>query len=265
MAIYKIKRLLYLLNCEIEVIDNIIKNIDEYYYIKKIPKKNGNIRTITPSVKELKEIQKKIKKNILDGFYYPEYLHGGIKKRDNLSNANTHKGKKYKFNTDLKDFYPSISNKLVYNMFINIGCSPDVSHILTKLTTYKGCLPQGAPTSSHISNLVFLKNVDNEIFEFCNLNNITYTRYIDDLSFSSQLDFKMLSIQILEIIKKYGFKINNRKTQYKIGPEIITGVKTNNNYLDTPRSQKDKLELNELSDNSRRGLENYEKRVKNYK
>lgn len=265
MVLYKVKRLLYLLNCDIEVIDNIIENIDKYYYTIEIPKKNGNIRTITPSINELKEIQNKIKKNILDDFSYPDFLHGGIKKRDNLSNANSHKGKKYKFNTDLKDFYPSISNKLVYNMFNRIGCSPDVSHILTKLTTYKGCLPQGAPTSTHISNLVFLKKVDYEIIEFCKLNKITYSRFIDDLSFSSQFDFRILSLQILEIIKKHGFKVNNRKTKYKIGPENITGVNVKNNNLDTTQSQKDKLKLNELSDNSKRGLENYEKRVKNYK
>src|SRR5690606_10788268 len=103
---------------------------------------------------------KRIQKNILLKIDLPNYAFGAVKGKDNVDNAKQHQGKKYKFTTDLKDFFPSITNKAVNEMFVSQGFSHKVSGLLTKLTTYKGKIPQGAPTSSTLANLVFIKTGD---------------------------------------------------------------------------------------------------------
>lgn len=260
--ILKPKRLEYKLGTSKEQLDQIIENISSYYYRAVKRKKNGKERILYPSKNELKILQKLIKSNILEKFEFPEHIQGGIKKRDNISNANFHLGKKFKSVTDVRNFFPTISYKQVYSMFLQNGCSADVSSYLTRLTTYKGKLPQGTPTSTHIANLVFIP-IDNKILEICKVHQITYTRFVDDLSFSSQNDFRSHLTSILDIIKQAGFKISHRKTKYKEGKMEITGIITKNNVLDIKKEQKNTLENKNKSPESIKGLKNYTKRVKN--
>lgn len=145
------------------------KSISKYYQEYEILKFHANgqpkmdingiqkKRIINPSISKLKSIQKRINKYILSKILVPDYVFGGTKGKDNVLNAKQHQGKKFKFITDLTNFFPSITNKMVYEMFIRYNFSPDVASILTKLTTYKGHVPQGAPTSTYIANLVFTK------------------------------------------------------------------------------------------------------------
>jgi RNA-directed DNA polymerase len=227
-----------------EKIVYILDNIDNYYseFEKKPDKKNGGfktykdgtlkIRTIRPSLKELKTIQSKIKDRILAPIELPNHIHGGVKKRSNISNAKPHQGNKYQFTTDLQAFYPSIKSDRIYDTFLKLGFSNYYSHWLTKITTWKYELPQGTPTSTHISNLVFLET-DYKLVEFCNEHKIEYTRYIDDLTFSAQHCFKHLLKEILDIVTESEFKISYRKTKYA-GNQNITGVEVHNNYIDAP-------------------------------
>lgn len=225
-------------------IELILGNLENYYkewIEKKIDKKTGlpkkyldgteKQRIIRPSQKELKVIQTRIKNKILAPVKLPAFVHGGIKSRSNITNAKPHQGNKYIFTTDLQDFYPNISSQKVYDTFCTFF-SPHYSHWLTNLTTWKYELPQGTPTSTHIANLVFLKT-DSELINFCNSNGITYTRYVDDLTFSSQQDFKQLLPAILEIVTSNDFNISYRKTQYK-GKQTITGINVFLNKIDAP-------------------------------
>lgn len=236
------------------IVSDVISNVDKFYYEKiefKKDKKTGEVkkykdgtvkkRTLHPSTKELKAIQKSIKKNILAPIPLPIEVHGGVKKRSNITNAKPHKGNKFIFTTDLQDFYPNISNSYVNETFLSLGFSNHFSNTLTKLTTWKYALPQGTPTSTHISNLVFLKT-DFELIQLCNANNITYTRYVDDLTFSSPIDFKHLLNEILEIIKKNNFKLSYRKTKYK-GNQTVTGINIFLNKIETPEHIKEKSKI----------------------
>lgn len=238
------------------IVSDVISNVDKFYYEKveiKKDKKTGEVkkykdgtlkkRTIHPSTKELKAIQKSIKKNILAPIPLPTEIHGGVKKRSNITNAKPHKGNKFIFTTDLQDFYPNISNSYVNETFLSLGFSNHFSNSLTKLTTWKYALPQGTPTSTHISNLVFLKT-DFELIQLCNANNITYTRYVDDLTFSSPIDFKHLLNEILEIITKNNFKLSYRKTKYK-GNQTVTGINIFLNKIEAPEhiQKKSRIEI----------------------
>ena len=207
------------------------------------------IRTIRNPSKLLKVVQSRILKNILNSIPLSENVHGGVKNRSNITNAKPHQGKKFKFCTDLKDFYPSIHPKRVYNTFIKLGYSNHFSHWLTVLTTTDNQLPQGAPTSTYVSNLIF-SEIDNKLLDFCKINSITHTRYIDDLTFSSQKDFEHLIPEILKTIIEEGFKISYRKTDYG-GNQTITGIEVLPNKIDAPTRILEKsrieIELNSAS------------------
>lgn len=174
-------------------------------------------------------------------FEFQDYIQGGVKGKDNISNAKIHQGNKYFFTTDLRNFFPSVKYNDVYKMFISNGFSVDVSSLLTKLTTYKYSVPQGIPTSTYITNLVAIL-LDKELIDICKCNGIKYTRYVGDLTFSSKKDFRNLITDIINIIISNHMKISYRKTKYKIGPIEITGIEVRNNLIKPSREVKNKFE-----------------------
>ena len=219
-------------------------------------------RVINPPKDELKEIQKRINKYLVDNIEMPEYAFGGIKSRDNIRNARFHKGQKYVFQTDLKDFFPYITHKKVYEMFVRVGFSHDVSSMLTKLTTYNGHLPQGAPTSTTIANLVFMPT-GMALQAIARREGLRFTTFVDDVTMSSQTDFKHVVPEIIETITSYGFKISQGKTTYKSGITDVTGVRMLNNSLTV--TDKFIVAIEKEVDKSSpraKGLLNYKERIK---
>jgi RNA-directed DNA polymerase len=237
-------------------VEMLISNIDSFYkerVEKKTDKKTGDFkkykdgtvkeRIIRPSLKQLKMIQGNIKNKILVPIPLPDCVHGGVKGRSNITNAKPHQGNKFQFTTDLQEFYPNITSRRVYNTFLKLKFSPHFSHWLTKLTTWKFELPQGTPTSTHIANLVFLET-DLQLTELCQKHKITYTRYVDDLTFSTQKDFRPLLNDILNIVTSNGFKLSYRKTKYS-GNQTVTGIEVFLNKIDAPEKiiEKSKAEI----------------------
>ncbi len=237
-----VSHLCYLLKVKESELATIIGNIDKHYYEKielktekdGTPKldKHGNQkkRIIHPSINRLKVIQKRIQTNILLPLQLPDYAFGAVKKKDNILNARTHQGKKFIFTTDLKDFFPSIRHGKVFEMLCLFDFSPTVARILTQLTTYKGKVPQGAPTSATIANLVFVKT-GKKLNKFAQILGITFTSFVDDLTFSAPADFKNKVQFIIETIQNDGFKISHKKTNYKTKNPIVTGIVVKNNNL----------------------------------
>lgn len=268
------KHLAYELKVELCEIDHIIQNIDSFYYQKETIKKNDNgepkvkngiiqKRVLNPSIKRLKVIQKRLQKNILQNLPIPDYAFGAIKGKDNILNAKRHQGKKYIFTTDLTNFFPSVNHKQVFEMFVSFDFSPTVARLLTKLTTYKGKLPQGAPTSPIVANLVFVKT-GRRLQEIARENNLTFTSFVDDLTFSCPTDFKDKIQDILNAVVEDGFKISHKKTNYKTKLPTVTGVIVKNNNLDLPKEFKDKMKDETQSKERLTGLKRYHDRVINY-
>ncbi len=249
------------------LLDNIDENYNQWSEIKKDKKGepktylDGTIKKRTfrnPSIL-LKTVQKRIKINIIDKIVLPNNVHGGVKKRSNITNAKAHQGNKYLFETDLQEFYPNISKKSVYEAFLELGYSTHFSYWLTKLTTKDNELPQGSPTSTGISNLVFVKT-DIKLNEFCKANSITYTRYIDDLTFSSQQDFGKHIQQILEIVSSDNFKISRRKTEYN-GNQTITGIQPFLNKIDAPKHLIEKSNIEIETNAEKKPYTNYRNNI----
>ena len=217
---------------------NIISNSDKLYYDFKISKKAGGKRTISMPNKELLIVQKKIQEKILNNITIHDNAYGFVKNRSIIDNAKKHLNKQMILNIDLKDFFPSIHRGRVFYIFKNIcKYDNDTSYCLTKLTTYKNSVPQGAPTSPSISNIVAFM-LDVRLSKIADKFNINYTRYADDITFSGKqesINNSLLKI-VNEIIEECGFNINKKKTRFAsyAGRQEVTGLIVNNNKISIP-------------------------------
>ncbi len=150
---------------------------------------------------------------------------------------------------------------MVYQSFVRNGFSFDISSILTKLTTYKNQIPQGARTSTYVCNIV-MQTLDEKLLDLCATNNIAYTRYIDDLTFSSQSDFKHLNKDIVKNIHSESLKLSHPKTGYVLGSTMITGIRVPNNKIDISDEMKLKISSpGEYNEKQKKGQHLYTKRV----
>lgn len=213
-----------------------------YEYEKKTQTSKGKlkIRIITPSIRTLKIVQKRICGLLNSKIKPAPYAFGSTKGRSCVMNARFHQGNKYIFQTDLRGFFPSIPSKEVYRMFVRFGFSPDVASILTRLTTYERRVPQGAPTSSLVANLVFTKTGD-ILAEYCKQHGLKFSTYVDDITISGPSDFQELIPEILDIIRQDGYRISHTKTTYRTNHPEITSAKVGNNYIDITDKLKAKI------------------------
>ncbi|WP_055151608.1 retron St85 family RNA-directed DNA polymerase [Jiulongibacter sediminis] len=212
-------------------IENYVTFSDASYNTFYIPKKKkGEKRVIDCPNANLKAIQRFFLKKYLNKVEVNKRVNGFVPKRGIKRNALFHMKNKYLLTIDIKDFFPSISQKKVFEVLYEIYYDKDFALKMAKLCTYKRSLPQGAPTSPALSNLVF-KGIDDEIMKYCNSEMVNYSRYADDLTFSSdnknslQYVYKFVS----HLLYTNGFNINKKKTRYLSGKGkmSITGVYIN--------------------------------------
>ena len=215
-------------------------NPDEFYSKKIKPKKKFGrrqenevccrLRHIVPPKQPLKIIQKRINKH-LQKIELPNCMYGSINKRSNVLNALQHIENNYFLTIDLKNFFSRINNNQVHSIFIENGYCWEAARILTKLTTYQYCLPQGAPTSPVIANLTF-KHTALQLMEIIKNEDINFTNYLDDLTFSSKKDFKHLQASIVETIKANKFLPHPDKVHYCKDKCDVTGLFVGNGELE---------------------------------
>lgn len=214
-----------------------------------IPKKSGGQRKISAPVKPLKAIQSAINILLQSIFVPDEHATGFVLEKSIKDNALIHVGQSCIFNIDLENFFPSITklmvrhalhrelgNKLQSNEVVNIICRictvPDNSGIEV--------LPQGAPTSPILSNIV-LKSLDKDMSTLADRMECKYSRYADDITFSHSKSIRRMSpfwqSRIYNIIQKYGLKVNEKKTKtYEPGTrQEVTGVVVSDK-INVPRS-----------------------------
>ncbi|MGB5919258.1 reverse transcriptase family protein [Arcobacter sp.] len=232
---------------------NIFTNTSKYISILKIPKKNKKnkneyreVLKIYPPYnifyKELLyEIENIIKNN--NSSYVTDNAQGFIKGRNILSNAQKHLNKKYLQKFDIKNFFNSIKINSIYSIFIKLGCSEETSKLFSKLCTYNDELKEGLNTSPMLANL-YCYDLDNELINLSNKYRFTYTRYSDDITFSSNTNNFPDLEQIKSILKKYSLELNSNKTLFtKHGQsQYVTGLSISNSlYPRVPKRLKRKI------------------------
>lgn len=244
------------------------------YYTFKIPKSTGGWRVIEAPVEELKRVQDHLVFILKFSYALLEHnqAHGYVKHKSVVTNAKYHQKSNHFGRVDIKDFFPSISTEMLDNILPKIGrltladgrngsidgtLTRDLIDIIKNTATLRGTLPQGGVTSPYLSNLIMIP-FDYHMTELLKEKhpNILYTRYADDLFFSSFYAFadrKEDAKEFLtEIVKQamrnaYGkeyFVIKKEKTKVttKYGANRITGIKINkDNKLSMGYKEKRKL------------------------
>lgn len=215
---------------------------DERYKVFSVKKKNGDERQIIAPTSGIKYIQRNLAAILLELYGDRGGVYGFVKQKNIKLNAARHLEMNSILNIDLKNFFPSINFGRVLGVFKNypFNFNEEVSITLAQICCYHGFLPQGAPSSPIISNFV-CRSLDNDLLSFANTYRVVYTRYADDITFSTKMTvFSKDVCQILEnefipsriltgIVESNGFSINSKKTRiaYRQNCQKVTGVKVN--------------------------------------
>lgn len=217
-------------------------NIKSFYTAYEIPKDGGGVRRIDAPKGELKAIQGRILRNILNQRRPDKHATAFLPGSSLLKNVNPHVGRVVVVRIDLKDFFPNIRFPAVRKVFQDFGYPYRVASILASFCTLNGRLPQGAPTSPAISNFVCAK-LDRRIHGLSKKMKFRYTRYADDLIFSSNNPkFTSLLPLLKSMIAEEGFIVNEKKTKIMRSGQcqLVTGVVVNEKP-NLPRAQRRQL------------------------
>lgn len=221
-----------------------VKKTDTQYTEFQIPKKDGEMRNIYAPKNDLKKIQRYLARALWQQQQYiwetlnidSKISHAFQKDRSIITNSIPHRKKRFIVNIDLEDFFPSINFGRVRGFFINNKywkTESEVATVIAQLTCYKGALPQGAPTSPVISNMI-CNIMDMRIVQLAQKYKLTYTRYADDLTFSTNEKsfleaYPKFYKELTSQIEKSGFRVNQKKTRmtFKNSRQEVTGLVVN--------------------------------------
>lgn len=248
-----------------------------------ISKSNCEKRVINAPIKPLKIIQKRLSYVLTCVYFQRPSAHGFLSKKSIKTNALAHSKKRIVFNIDLKDFFPSINFGRVRGMLISKPYSlpPKAATIIAQIACYKNELPQGSPASPIISNMICSK-LDRQLQDLAKATKSTYTRYADDITFStnkSSLDKKIVTtdpagtispgIHLNTIINENGFSIHSKKTRL-FNKELrceVTGLTVNKfpnarrTYIKQVRAMIHDVKTNGLEEASKKHFDNYYNRT----
>jgi RNA-directed DNA polymerase len=212
------------------------------YVAFEINKRSGGTRKILAPMQLLKELQSAVAA-LLETKYKPRScVYGYVKERNILGNAKRHEGKRWVLRIDLKDFFPSINFGRVRGMLLAkpFEFNEEVATTVAQLCCHENELPQGSPASPTISNII-CRGLDHDLLKLAIANKCHYTRYCDDIVFSTQLKLfpKVLAIQrdgkivvgerLLATIVENGFVVNEEKVHLRsrMQRQIVTGLIVN--------------------------------------
>lgn len=222
------------------------------YSTFEVKKKGGGVRTICAPVENLKGVQRSLSELLLDCIDVinnetkprKSLAHGFVRNKSIITNAETHKGNKNVLNIDLENFFGEFNFGRVRGFFIknrHFELNPNVATVIAQLSCFNNELPQGSPCSPVISNLI-THALDVRLANLAKRNSCIYTRYADDITFSTRLKTFPTEImgeptpnefvpspELTREISRAGFKINHKKTriQYKESRQDVTGIVVN--------------------------------------
>jgi retron-type reverse transcriptase len=218
----------------------------------EVPKRSGGVRRISAPRAKLKAVQRALLEQVLAHMPAHEAAHGFIEGRSTVSNATPHVGATVVVRVDLEDFFPTVHYRRVKGLFEAHGYGDEVSSVLAGLTTHRpklpdgtvvwpGALPQGAPTSPAIANLV-CRRLDARLTALAKRMGATYTRYADDLSFSFRDPPERLGRflwWVNAVLQQEGFLENGakRRVMRRGSRQRVTGLVVNQ-QVSIPRAER---------------------------
>lgn len=216
---------------------------------------------------ELQSIQQKLRKSVLEPLGTSEIAHGGIKGRSPATNALEHVGQPCVINLDVKDFFPNVEHSIVYRTLRwEYGFGKEAAYLITRLTTVNGGLPQGAPTSTTLGNLVLAQQVDGPLARHAKALGVRVTRFVDDITLSGLNPKPLINVTGRLLARKH-LPMHRRKARFQSKPklkivprsqrQLVTGL-TVNQRVSVPRERRDAVraaifQLSFISDTEARG------------
>lgn len=214
---------------------------DAFYFQYRIPKRTSGFRSICESLWPLRGVQCWILRKILDRRIPHDAAKAFVRGRSIKLNAKDHVGQRRVLSMDVRNFFGSVRRKRVVSVFLEMGYSSTIAHALTDLTMFREQLPQGAPTSPALSNLVMVR-VDETLALFASKRSLRYTRYADDITFSGSFRAIPIIDKVRSALGKVELQLNVRKTRLmcRHQRQEVTGVVVNSK-IQAPRELRRQL------------------------
>ncbi len=225
-----------------------LARIEPRYRAVAIPKRSGGHRRLLIPDDQTKAVQRAILRRILHGLRAHPAAMGFEKGRSIVENALPHAGRAIVVNTDIVDFFTNTRADRVEAYFRRVGWNADAATLLTRLVTHEGSLPQGAPTSPRIANLVNF-GLDAHLSAYARRRDVNYTRYADDLTFSFEQDRKKdakcvrgILQYTRRLLKALGYEMHRGKTtiRRRHQRQEVTGLVVNDGVR-LPRTTRRRL------------------------
>ncbi|MCH2371807.1 MAG: reverse transcriptase family protein [Pirellulales bacterium] len=212
------------------------------YEVARIPKRSGGFRELQIPDPQTKKIQHALYHKLFANYETHPSVCGFVKGRSILDNARPHVGHEVVIKLDIKEFFPNTYRIRVNRYFSETGWDPAGADLLTKLVCYGMGLPQGAPTSPVISNIVN-KAMDVRLLALAEKFNANYTRYADDITFSLRTYDRNVVHRLLQhtgvILRDYKYTLNGMKQRIirYHRRQQVTGLVVNDK-VSLPRSRR---------------------------
>lgn len=194
------------------------------YYRRFVIECRGKKRTICAPRVVLKCIQSWIGHHLSRAVELNPSVHGFVPGKSTISAAASHIGSTWLTSVDIEDFFPSIGGMRVRAALETIGFDADSAKLICRLCTLEDSLPQGSPASPVLANLAFAK-IDESIADYCRNASVKYSRYADDLLFSSNSGRPADLVQnIAAILRQQGFNLSKKKTHHSDAPNPLRAL-----------------------------------------
>lgn len=214
-----------------------------YYTVSRIAKRHGGFREISAPEGRLAHVQRAVLDRLLAPVPLSDACHGFRREHSTSSNAAPHVGQEMVINLDLRDFFPTITSGRVAGLFRQLDLPGGTMGraFLVDAVTFRGRLPQGAPTSPAIANLV-CRRLDSRLAGLARCAGAGYTRYADDLTFSGPAEIASLLPAARRIVDDEGFVVAKEKTRLmrRGSRQDVTGL-TVNQQVSVPRAIRRRL------------------------
>jgi RNA-directed DNA polymerase len=268
-AILSVRDLARRIGTPVERLREIIKAIESHYrFWSKINQKTGKVRHMRVPDDELKGIQRRLTANVLSPLGLGDIAHGGVRGRSARSNAEQHVGQPCVVTLDVKDFFPNVRHYMIYRMLRHeLGFGRDAASLITRLTTLHGELPQGAPTSTVLANLILAQSVDGPLSLAAQRIGVRVTRFVDDITLSGANPRPLINVTA-RLLSRRRLPMYRKKARFHSKPKLritprsraqeVTGLTINaTTGLSIPRGRREAVRaaIFQLRNTSARGDE----------
>jgi RNA-directed DNA polymerase len=213
--------------------------------------KSGKLRVIHNPDSLMRAVQFRILREVLEKVQIPEYVYAFEKGKSIPNMADLHVQKSVIVSLDLQDFFTSIKQHHLLDVFTKLGFGAQPARTLSELCTYKAYVPQGALTSPKMSNIITAFTFGPQLKKYCDEKGLTLTIYADDVTISASEDIiklrgydaaREIINHVSQVVSEWGFKVNHRKTKVMRAyqRQYVCGVVVNQR-VNLQKSERNKL------------------------